>query len=483
MTMKRYWLAMLIAGATGPFTAVAQTPGDAGHTFAPRQLQSSIGRIGDAPRSISDGESMLPRDNASPDLRPEIFRQNQVDASLASQKINDDWGTISDEGVQFTESPSDSFDMASGDSAIVGGSTGWCPPACGPSGCGSNFDRSGWWAETEALLWFGRQASTPTLAVTGPQGVFPTTPAFGGNASLGGDLAPGYRVNVGKWLDDCQNIGVGGRVFGIFDGESTETISSDGSVSLGVPFFDVINGQQTYLVAFDTGLAGRDTGSISVGQDFDFVAAEAYGRLKLAGNNCSRADLIGGYTYLRFDNATTLQTVSVDGISNLTVDGTVTTTLDAFEAENVFHGGHIGILSDINSGFCTVSTLGKISLGNMESSSRIFGRTTEDVPNIGVTTTNVGLLTGATNIGSQTVDRFTFIPELGAKLRMDLTQRLSASVGYTLIVLPDVALGSDLVTTTTDTTGFGGVPVNAGGPLRDQTFYLQGVDLGMSLRF
>ena len=27
---------------------------------------------------------------------------------------------------------------------------------------------------------------------------------------------PGLRANFGFWLDDCQTIGAGGRVFGLF---------------------------------------------------------------------------------------------------------------------------------------------------------------------------------------------------------------------------------------------------------------------------
>ncbi len=485
MKMNRLFLALAVAGATGPFAgpAFGQELGAA----LPLLSSSSVGRIGDSPRSISDGMPTLNREISTPDFRPDEFRNNTIDPALQAKKITDDhWGSISDKTVSYaspSESESDMLDDGTGTSfdPIPMETYRVSTPSTRSYSTPSN---STWWAETEALLWFARQSSTPPLAVSGPRGTFPTNVVAGGPVAGGGELAPGMRANLGKWLNAEKSIGIGGRVFGIFNGDSTQTITSDGSVSLGVPVFDVFSGtNQTILVAFDTGALGRDTGSISVSDNNSFFTAEAYGRLLLAGEGKNRADLIGGYTFTRFDNSTTLQTTSIDGITNSTPDGTVTTTLDSFGAQNSFHGGHIGILSDISSGFCTVSTIGKIALGNMHSTTNVFGSTTEDAPGPSIITSPGGLITGPNIAGSQTRDKFTFLPELGAKLRLDLTSSLQFSVGYTLIIIPDTVLSSDLVNTMTDLSGFTGLPPTPGGVVRDQVTYLQGVDLGLSLKF
>jgi hypothetical protein len=486
MKMNRLLLALTLAGFTGPFMnfAQAQEPSfDAG-----TQSASSVGRIGDHPQTISSGEASLGVERTNPDIRPEEFRNNIVEAGRLGKTISDDLrGTISDDKLEYATSGSLTSaildDSASGAGETLYESTAGTLESCGVNSLGCFSSKNAWWAETEALLWFARQNSTPPLAVSGPNGVTPTNVLIGGNQLIGGNLAPGLRVNIGKWLNDDETIGIGGRVFGLFSGDSTQSASSDGSVALGVPVFDIFSGtNQTILVASDAGVLGRDTGSISVGSDTNFISAEGYGRFLLARNGKSRSDLVGGYTFLRYDNATILQTHSVDGITNATPDGTITDTIDAYGANNTFHGGHIGLLNEVRTGWVSLSTLTKVALGNMNTRSNVFGSTTENIPNVGVTTTPEGLLSGP-DTGRASRDRFTFIPEIGAKLRLDLTNRLNFSVGYTLIVLPDVGLGSDLINTTIDSSGIIGLPQQPGGILRDQMTYIQGVDLGLTMTF
>lgn len=484
MRMNRLWLALTIAGFTGPFTNFALAQESNSEFVA--QPASSVGRIGDSPASIGSGASLLQSSKETPDNRPEEFRSNVVEAGRHGKTISDDLrGKISDEKLEYTTSGqlTSAFLGEDSSSEVLSGSTlgSACCSSVSTSGCFSCKDS--WWAETEALLWFARQNSTPPLAISGPNGVPPTNVLIGGNQLLGGNLAPGMRANIGKWLNDEETIGIGGRVFGLFSGDSTRSVSSDGSVALGVPVFDIFSGtNQTILVASDAGVLGRDTGSISVGSDTNLISAEAYGRLLLASNGKSRSDLIGGYTFLRYDNSTILQTNSVDGITNATPDGTITNTVDAYGANNTFHGGHIGLMNEVRSGCFSLSTLTKVALGNMNTRSNVFGSTTEIVPNGGTTVTPRGLISGP-DIGRASTDRFTFIPEIGAKLRLDLTSRLKFSVGYTLIVLPDVGLASDLVNTTIDSSGIIGLPQTPGGILRDQMTYIQGVDLGMTMTF
>ncbi len=428
----------------------------------------------------------------SDDARPEEFKNNFVDPAREGKKISDDLrGSISDDSMQFA-SPSNAqgedsvFDLASSshvldEAALPAGAS------CSPSVSRTKVFNNGtcWWAETEALLWFARQASTPPLVVTGAPNVPPTTVLAGGDELLGGDLAAGMRVNVGKWLDEDQSFGVGGRVFGVFDGDTTTSFSSDRFPVLGVPAFDVFSGLTSeFLIASDAGAFGRDTGSIDIESQLDFISTEAYGRILLAKGSDSRADLIAGYTFLRYDNATILRTTSIDGIdANGTENDTVTTTVDAYGAKNQFHGGHLGLLNEISGGCVTLSTLTKIALGNMSTTTNVFGSRVDNVPSTGITTENEGLLTGAHNTGSQTRDRFTYIPEINAKLKFNLTKRFDFSVGYTLIVLPEVGLGSDLISTVVDTSGFVGLPQTPGGVLRDQVSYIQGIDLGATLKF
>ncbi len=485
MRMNRLLLALTISGFTGPFTnwAVGQEP-----SLSPLDAQpmTSVGRLSDEPSTISDAAVMPRSEFLAPDNRPEEFRSNFVDPARSGSKISDDLrGSISDDKLSYAtpslltsqetevESPTntDSTTIYTGNEVV----------SYVPRSSGRVFGMSSdWWAETEALLWFARQSSSPPLVVTGPAGVRPTTVLAGGNELLGGGLSTGMRANIGKWLNSDQSLGVGGRVFGIFDGDSTKTFNSDQYPVLGVPVFDIFSGtDQEILVASPAG----DTGNASVGSELDFVSAEAYGKVLLAKSSNARADFVAGYTFLRYDNATILRTTSIDAITNGTPDLIVTNTVDAFGAKNTFHGGHLGLQTEVKGGYMTLSTLTKIALGNMSTTTNVFGSTVENDPLSGITTTDRGLITDASRTGSQARDRFTFIPEIGAKLKADLTKRLQFSVGYTLIVLPEVGVASDLINTTIDSSGIIGLPPTPGGVLRDQVSYIQGIDLGVTLKF
>ncbi len=231
--------------------------------------------------------------------------------------------------------------------------------------------RSGW-GEVEALLWWGPETVTPPLVATGNQFQFPSNVVLGGpDSAIGGtDLTPGLRANFGFWLDANQTVGAGGRVFGLFPDDVSHEFESDGVTTLGVPRLDIdgvpnLPLESALIVAQDSQNSGRDPGAIRVDHDMDFIAAEAYGKLLMARTGCSRADLIGGYSFLRLDDSLSLYTRSVQNITNLVPDGTVRETFDRFSAANSFHGGHVGFTTDITRGRWTLSTLGKVAMGNM----------------------------------------------------------------------------------------------------------------------
>ncbi len=75
----------------------------------------------------------------------------------------------------------------------------------------------------------------------------------GGEDGIPTGLITGYSLSGGMYLDKCQKIGVGGRVFGIFQNVQSRTLTSDGSTSLGYPFYNtnpIVNAEDAYLVAF-----------------------------------------------------------------------------------------------------------------------------------------------------------------------------------------------------------------------------------------
>jgi hypothetical protein len=342
-----------------------------------------------------------------------------------------------------------------------------------PSGLG--------WVETDALLWWGPRSSTPELVLGGPRGSLPNALLLGGVDSLGGDMTPGLRTDFGLWLDDCQSVGVGGRAFGLFSGPTDYRFASSGE-TLALSYFNTSTGlYDLYLVAFDTLGQGVDTGSVEVTSDTDFISADAYGKFLLAKNGSARADLLGGYTFARFDDSLGIHTRSVNGITDTVPDGTVRETADAFALQNTFHGGLIGFTTEVKGGRFALATLGKVAIGSMQQAGQISGRTVVTAPGSSPVVTSGGVYAQSSNSGTLDRDVVSFLPEAGVKLRYCFNPSLSFNVGYTFLCLPDVVMAGSLIDTDIDVAGIGsGSPVRPAPRFENSSYYLHGIDLGLS---
>lgn len=482
---------------------------------------SSVGSLSDLPTSVNNSVATRQRPVKSVDMRPEAFRDNEVNQSNQFQTSKTSpkpfrsasYSSTQDGHVSLSPMP-DSGPMTIHDhSGYVESSSGCSSGSCESVGCSSgscdsigalprrslrsgfgrcntgfNLGRGcrGGWLEAEALLWWGPAGRTPPLAATlGPNNNI-TSILAGGNETYGGQMVPGLRANVGKWLDSCQSIGIGGRAYGLFDQPTTQNFTdNNGTRNLGVPFFNTtLGGNDAYVAAFNFGgNLGRDPGQISITNDTDFIGADAYGRVLLARSECSRADVIGGYSFARLDDSIVLSTFKTNQSVDNVIDGTTYSTTDAFSTKNTFHGGHVGFLSDVSRGRLTLSTLGKVAIGTMQQEGIISGSSQVN----GVqTTSNNGLLSYPSNRGTQRRDVLAFMPEAGAKLRVCLKKNVSFNVGYTFLFLSDVALAGDMINPIVDVQGALNVANNPTEPqpkFDHGSYYLHGVDLGLNVKF
>ncbi|MFM8574228.1 MAG: BBP7 family outer membrane beta-barrel protein, partial [Pirellula sp.] len=241
--------------------------------------------------------------------------------------------------------------------------------ACGLGGAGLGGVGSGLgWAESDTLLWWGRGLTNSPVIVGGNSPtVLPTNPLLGGyDNPLGNDMLVGLRGNVGFWLDDCQNYGVGGRAWGLIS-DGNEQVITNGGNSTGISFYNTSLGQpDTYIVNLDRGPFGKNVGEIGVLNDLDVYSGDLYLRALLLGNRCNRVDLLGGYTFLRLDSGYQLRSRIVDGWTDAPPPvTTVTTIVDRFSTKNEFHGGHVGLQSNITRGRFGMGLMGKVAMGNM----------------------------------------------------------------------------------------------------------------------
>ena len=374
-----------------------------------------------------------------------------------------------------------------GSSGLLSGFGGACGLGAGGLGAGGLGGSGLGWAETDTLLWWGRGLTNSPVIVGGNSAtVLPTNPLLGGyDNPLGTDMLLGLRGNVGFWLDDCQNYGIGGRGWGLVS-DGNEQVITNGGNSTGIAFFNTsLNQPDTYVVNLDRGPFGKNVGEIGVLNDLDVYSGDLYGRALLLGDRCNRVDLIGGYTFLRLDSGYQLRSRIVDGWTDAPPPvTTVTTIVDRFSTKNEFHGGHVGLQSNINRGRFGLGLMGKVAMGNMSSISSISGNY-EQIPPLPSQPDrqNRGLFAQSSNIGTVSRDAFTFIPEMNAKLRYQLG-RFQVGVGYTIVVLPEVALAASQVDTNVDVFGIVSPPITAPvNRFNTESFYLHGIDLGVTYNF
>jgi hypothetical protein len=478
MRIDRKKLTLIIASLCGAGSSAITM----GQEYSNSSPISSVGRIGDGGVAASKmSNAGIPQ---VPDSRPTAFRSNVVDESVPNSVPTNTRGSFYDPAVPagrpvFTQND---YDTASSyvDNSCSSCSTGSsCSSGCSQS-CSS---ASTGWFESESLLWFGKSLTGAPVIV----GSNTTTDAQprnvltgGNNNPIGTNLLYGMRIDTGLWLDDCQNLGVGGRVWGILTDGTTSTYNNGGN-STGIPFFNTVLGaNDIYLININAGALGANTGTISVRNDLNLVAGELYTRMLLAREGKSRSDLLTGYTFARLDSTYGLNTSFTDGITNLIQNGTAITTSDTFGTKNTFHGGHIGFLNEVNRGRFTFSLLSKVSLGGMHSESTVRGQSSTTPPNGVATVQNRGLFAQSSNAGVITQNRFTFLPEAGAKMRYQLG-RAQFGVGYTMMLFPSVAMAASQVDRNID---LAGVPPVAPLPkFTNETFFLHGLDLGLTFRF
>ncbi len=433
---------------------------------------SSVGRIGDGGVLASATEASFGQD-----ARPPVFRSNVV--------ADDGMGTpYTDKTMRFA-----SHENSVGTSEYAG-SCGAAP--CGTTSCNSGCSSvSAGWFESETLLWWPKSISGGPLVLggTNPNATDrPSVPLAGGpNNPVGNDLLVGMRLNLGVWTDCNQNFGIGARGWGILSDAATRNFPNNGR-SNGIAFFNASIGPNTpaadvFLVNVNAGgNNGANTGTIQLKSDVDLIAGEIYGRSLLIRDGNSRVDFLSGYTFARLDSELGIRSQITNGITDPILNGTVQTTQDTFGTKNQFHGGHIGLMNEVNKGRFSFSALGKVALGNMNQSTTISGRFTE-VSGQASSTEARGLFAQNSNIGTLTRNQFTFLPEAGAKMKYQLGQA-QLGIGYTLMVFPSVAMAGSQVDRNVDINPqVLGSPVAPGRGIMNETFFLHGLDLGMTFSF
>lgn len=351
-----------------------------------------------------------------------------------------------------------------------------------------------WWSKADYMMTWLRGRNLPPLVTTsvpgtpredaGVIGEAGTSILFGGD-QLNGAQQAGGRVEVGRWFADDFAYAVGCYIINGQDNRFSAT--STGTPILGRPFIDADTGQfEAALIAFPA----LYNGSIRINATADeFASVHLNLRERFYSDETIQAEAIIGYRYFHYGE-------SVDIDSNFITNeapappGTQLLVTDRFTTNNDFHGGDAGVRVEMASQRWSLELLGKVAVGSMYRRIIIQGSTTTTVQGQDPVTSDGGLLALASNIGTFRSTNWVAIPEIGATVGYQLTDRLRFRLGYTFLMLTQLARAGDQIDITVNQDLLPGPdfdpdaePRRPAFGLRTTDMWIQSLNFGLEYRF
>lgn len=375
-------------------------------------------------------------------------------------------------------------------------------PTCAPAAPGLHYPDL-YWVSAESLFWWTKGMRTPPLVTTGTIGTlegdagvlgFPGTRVLYGGDDLFSDDRLGARFQAGFWLDRCHRLGVEGDYWYLGDESANYRAQSAGNPILSRPFINAANNtQDAELVAFPNILRG----AVAVDSFTEIHSAGVRAVLNLGcravpvggvppGRCGSNWDVMVGYRYSSLQEGLAI-TEDLVSLRPQPDDGEFD-IVDDFRTSNHFHGIDLGIRWRYYRVRWTYEFLARVALGNTLQEVAINGQTIATAG--GVSNTGVGgLLAQATNIGRQTRNEFSTIPEFGFRGYFQVTDRLQFSLGYSVIYWNDVVRPGDQIDFLVNPNLLPPPTLPLPGPARpaftfaDSSFWAQGITLGMNFQW
>jgi hypothetical protein len=361
------------------------------------------------------------------------------------------------------------------------------PPAEEPSGC--------LYTQVDFLLrWFKPVClNVPVVSVGNPTAPVPgavnqpgTQVVVGGVPPHHFDFAatPGVQFKVG-WLRDDGALGVevGGFLMDTASASQGFVATPNGSPASYLPYQAPDNSQQALRFTIPGVVTGT---SVAIGSTH-LWGLEANLLVPISVDRCgwclSAALLVGG----RYLDLTDRDRVSntlrlVDDPSALAVGA------DQFITRNQFAGPQLGATLGVSRGSWSLEYTTKLAAGVTHQARNIEGS-----PVLAATASSPLLVPGPllalpSNIGRETAERVTLVPEVGLRSRLELTSWCWVTVGYTLLYWNKVLCPGDQMDAVVNVTQLpfhGPVtgPANPAPLFVHTDYFAQGLELGVQFRF
>jgi hypothetical protein len=318
----------------------------------------------------------------------------------------------------------------------------------------------------------------------GVLGVPGTVVLFGG--PVNSNMTVGGRVTAGYWLDCDRCCGIEGYFFQL--GAAADHANAGSPASVGRPFFDAVSGSPNAELVSSPGFVnGTVQASATTGS---LVGAGALFRSCLCCGCNYRFESIIGYRYLSLvDNVSINENLtSTDPAQTLAPLGTNVILNDRFHASNQFHGCDFGLTGTYRYNAWTLSATGSIALGATHEHVEINGDTTVTIPGFPPVTSPGGLLALSSNSGSYNRNVFAVVPEVRLQLGYDINACTRIHVGYNFLYWSRVIRAGEQIDLTVNPALLppplpGASPLRPAFSFQGNSFWAQGIDLGVEFRF
>jgi len=346
------------------------------------------------------------------------------------------------------------------------------------------------WIGAEYLYWSAKGDKLPALVTTSPPGTpqaqagllgLPATSVLFGDKNVNDGWRPGVRARGGYWFDPQHIQGLEAQFFFLGTSTTGYANSSGGTPILAQPFIDAVTGPNTLLVAFP----GLVSGSIAISDSSRLYGAGAAYRRELC-RSCGFGSISGliGYRFMRLQENLAIDSTST-GLGNFA--GLTVAAGDRFSTANNFHGLDLGLTGDVAQGPWLLTWLAKVAVGGTFANIDISGKSSVTPPGGVPVTFAGGFFAQPTNIGQFSNARLSVAPELGVNVGYQVTDRLRAFAGYSLLYWAGLVRPSGVLDTTINATQLGGGALV--GPARPQPlaspadYWAQGLNVGLVFNY
>jgi hypothetical protein len=365
----------------------------------------------------------------------------------------------------------------------------------------------------EGLKFFPKGANAPPLLTTSPLGTAqgqagvigaPGTEVLIGGSEFDDKGLYGGRIALGFWTMGAEYLGFEFHYMG-FDNGGTEFATSSsfdpatGGDILAMPFLNATTGlEDSLILAFPNFQANGgiiDTGGVPINVNGSFALdsdLEIHSGGALMKNVVWvlpdagwRMFFLAGYRFFWLSDDLDM-TSTIEPVGALFAAGSQIQVLDSFDTQNQFHGGELGLQTDLASGPWSLGIVTKVAMGDNHQKLRIAGET-RAVGGGEVAITPGGLFAQPTNIGKFTDDRFSVIPEASVTLGYQLTRRIKLTAGYNFLYMNHVLRAAEQIDRSINTTQFdNGVLVGDARPARnvvENEFWMHGFSTGLEIKW